>query len=144
MGSNCLAGLHNIWAQFLARTVSKCRKFWTVPAKYRAPPVDVRFRKFRNFSAGRENLAPDSLSYLCFIYQRLILLTYISTDINECDHPSMYPCINGTCTNTIGSYNCTCPAGTQSKDPKNSPCTPIPSMNKQHGVKVFIGIPSPL
>jgi len=28
--------------------------------------------------------------------------------INECDYPSMYPCINGTCINIIGSYNCTC------------------------------------
>lgn len=64
-------------------------------------------------------------------------------DINECDYPSMYSCINGTCTNTIGSYNCTCPAGTQSKDPKNSPCTPIPGTNKQPQVKVVIGIPSP-
>jgi len=61
-------------------------------------------------------------------------------DINECDYPSMYPCTNGTCTNTIGSYNCTCPAGTQSKDPKNSPCTPIPGTNKQLQVKVVIGI----
>ncbi|CAN6223716.1 unnamed protein product, partial [Urochloa humidicola] len=55
-------------------------------------------------------------------------------DINECEYPSKYPCINGTCANTIGSYNCTCPEGTQSSDPKNEPCTPIPPItgrNKQ-------------
>jgi len=36
-----------------------------VTAKYRAPPVDGRFRKFRNFSAGRENLG-NSLTGLFF------------------------------------------------------------------------------
>jgi len=63
------------------------------------------------------------------------------TDINECDSPSQHrPCINNTCTNTIGSYNCSCPAGTQSNDPRNIPCTPIPAPNnKQPQVKVVIG-----
>ena len=61
------------------------------------------------------------------------------TDINECHYPSLYPCMNnGTCTNTIGGYNCSCPEGTQSDDPKKMPCTPI--SKKQPPMKVFIGI----
>ncbi|KAJ1257928.1 hypothetical protein BS78_10G034200 [Paspalum vaginatum] len=62
-----------------------------------------------------------------------------SADINECNYPSLY-CINGTCTNTNGSYNCSCPPGTHSKDPKNAPCTPIPGINKQLQVKVVVGL----
>ena len=73
-------------SQFLVHTVSKCRKFWAVPAKYRAPPVDGRFR---NFSAGRENPAPRCnwaqnrnqyvpLKMTCKIELTLILLKIIS------------------------------------------------------------------
>jgi len=65
---------------------------------------------------------------------------FIRTDINECDYPSIYPCINGNCINTIGSYNCSCPGGTESKDPKNITCTPVSDTNKQPQVKVVIGI----
>ncbi|CAD6337800.1 unnamed protein product [Miscanthus lutarioriparius] len=61
-------------------------------------------------------------------------------DINECDDPSIYPCINGNCINTIGSYNCSCPGGTESKDPKNIACTPVSDTNKQPQVKVVIGV----
>ncbi|RZC48078.1 hypothetical protein C5167_041020 [Papaver somniferum] len=32
------------------------------------------------------------------------------TDINECEHKSNNPC-EGVCTNTIGSYKCSCPKG---------------------------------
>ncbi|CAD6337802.1 unnamed protein product [Miscanthus lutarioriparius] len=60
-------------------------------------------------------------------------------DINECDDPSIYPCINGNCINTIGSYNCSCPGGTESKDPKNIACTPVSDTNKSILV-VIIGI----
>ncbi|CAN6202626.1 unnamed protein product [Urochloa humidicola] len=44
-------------------------------------------------------------------------------DINECDSPLLYPC-HGKCKNTKGGYMCSCPPGTQSKDPKNAACTP--------------------
>jgi len=68
-------------------------------------------------------------------------------DINECDHPSLYPC-RGNCRNTFGSYNCLCPPGTHSDDPKSIPCSPIPSKDQpeettgpsQPEVKFVIGI----
>ncbi|CAL5045681.1 unnamed protein product [Urochloa decumbens] len=55
-------------------------------------------------------------------------------DINECDYPELYTC-HGDCTNTDGSYTCSCRAGTHSEDPKIAPCT---GSNDQ--VKVVIGI----
>ncbi|CAN6172422.1 unnamed protein product [Urochloa humidicola] len=59
-------------------------------------------------------------------------------DINECDNPSLYPCINGTCTNTNGSYDCSCPPGTHSNDPKSTPCIQTLGSN-QPQVKIIIG-----
>ncbi|TVU50146.1 hypothetical protein EJB05_01503 [Eragrostis curvula] len=58
-------------------------------------------------------------------------------DIDECQFPSKYPC-NGECINTIGGYNCSCPHGTHSTDPKSTPCNPIPGSNKPE-VNVLIG-----
>ncbi|CAL5045662.1 unnamed protein product [Urochloa decumbens] len=55
-------------------------------------------------------------------------------DINECDYPLLYTC-HGDCTNTDGSYTCSCRAGTHSEDPKIAPCT-----GSNHEVKVVIGI----
>jgi len=62
-------------------------------------------------------------------------------DINECDYPLQYPCtINkGICMNFNGSYDCICPKGTYSDDPKKTPCTSIASSN-QSEAKVVIGI----
>ncbi|WVZ82629.1 LOW QUALITY PROTEIN: hypothetical protein U9M48_029875 [Paspalum notatum var. saurae] len=78
------------------------------------------------------------LGYLCNCSQGYGGNPYLDgccQDINECDFPSLYPC-HGKCKNTIGSYTCSCPPGTQSKDPKNSPCTP--------NNKMFIGISTSL
>ncbi|CAL4906930.1 unnamed protein product [Urochloa decumbens] len=44
------------------------------------------------------------------------------TDINECEHKE-YPC-QGICENTSGSYECKCPSGYHSADPRNIPCNP--------------------
>ncbi|CAL5045666.1 unnamed protein product [Urochloa decumbens] len=44
-------------------------------------------------------------------------------DIDECDFPLSNPCNGNKCTNRIGSYICSCPAGTRSTDPENIPCT---------------------
>jgi len=87
---------------------------------------------------GLLNLPPTT--YLASI--SIVKTIVPRADINECDSPSQHrPCINNTCTNTIGSYNCSCPAGTQSNDPRNIPCSPIPvPNNKQPQVKVVIGI----
>ncbi|TVT99631.1 hypothetical protein EJB05_55000, partial [Eragrostis curvula] len=48
-----------------------------------------------------------------------------------------------TCSNTIGSYNCSCPQGTQSDDPKTAACTFIPDGLNQTEPEVVIGIFSP-
>ncbi|KAG2609312.1 hypothetical protein PVAP13_4KG028400 [Panicum virgatum] len=47
--------------------------------------------------------------------------------------------LGGICSNTFGSYNCLCPLGTHSDDPKSIPCSPIPSPDKPD-VKFVIGI----
>ncbi|KAJ1257921.1 hypothetical protein BS78_10G033700 [Paspalum vaginatum] len=81
---------------------------------------------------------PTGLGYLCNCskgYGGNPYLDESCQDINECDSPSLYPC-HGKCKNTIGSYTCSCPPGTQSKDPKNAPCTP--------NNKMFIGISTSL
>ncbi|WVZ53815.1 hypothetical protein U9M48_004707, partial [Paspalum notatum var. saurae] len=81
---------------------------------------------------------PTGLGYLCNCSQGYGGNPYLDgscQDIDECDSPSLYPC-HGKCKNTIGSYTCSCPPGTQSKDPKNAPCTP--------NNKIFIGISTSL
>ncbi|CAN6172415.1 unnamed protein product [Urochloa humidicola] len=70
--------------------------------------------------------ARNGPGYLCNCsegYEGNPYMDYGCQDINECDDPSLYPCRGGHCRNTIGSYTCSCPSGTQSKDPKNIPCT---------------------
>ncbi|WVZ82660.1 hypothetical protein U9M48_029901 [Paspalum notatum var. saurae] len=80
---------------------------------------------------------PSGAGYLCNCSQGYGGNPYIGScqDINECDSPWLYPC-QGKCKNTIGNYTCSCPLGTQSKDPKNEACTP--------NIKMFIGIPGSL
>ncbi|WOK98879.1 wall-associated receptor kinase 3-like [Canna indica] len=58
-------------------------------------------------------------------------------DINECALPERYTC-NGTCTNTEGSFNCTCPPGTVG-DPKHGVCINIPDKNKTLLLGVIVG-----
>ncbi|CAL9201619.1 unnamed protein product, partial [Musa hybrid cultivar] len=57
-------------------------------------------------------------------------------DINECRNPQKYVCY-GTCTNTNGSYSCTCPPGS-SGDPTQKACIP----GKKHTLVlgVIIGV----
>jgi len=85
--------------------------------------------------------AQNGLGYRCNCSQGYEGNPYLKEgcqDINECDHPSLYPC-RGICSNTFGSYNCLCPLGTHSDDPKSIPCSPIPSPDKPD-VKFVIGI----
>ncbi|CAL9079852.1 unnamed protein product [Musa textilis] len=57
-------------------------------------------------------------------------------DIDECRNPQKYLCY-GTCTNTMGSYSCTCPPGS-SGDPTQKACVP----DKKHTLVlgVIIGV----
>ncbi|CAN6223713.1 unnamed protein product [Urochloa humidicola] len=83
----------------------------------------------------------NGLGYRCNCSQGYEGNPYINggcQDINECDHPSLYPC-RGSCSDTFGSYNCLCPPGTHSDDPKSIPCSSIPSPD-QPEVKFVIGI----
>ncbi|CAL5050760.1 unnamed protein product [Urochloa decumbens] len=83
----------------------------------------------------------NGLGYRCNCPQGYEGNPYINggcQDINECDHPSLYPC-RGNCSNTFGSYNCLCPPGTHSDDPKTIPCSGILSPD-QPEVKFVIGI----
>ncbi|URD90568.1 OsWAK receptor-like protein kinase [Musa troglodytarum] len=57
------------------------------------------------------------------------------TDIDECIFPQKYVCY-GTCTNTMGSYSCTCPPGTTG-DPKRA-C--IPDKKQTVLLGVIIGV----
>uniref|UniRef100_A0A0E0DWP0 Protein kinase domain-containing protein n=1 Tax=Oryza meridionalis TaxID=40149 RepID=A0A0E0DWP0_9ORYZ len=55
-----------------------------------------------------------------------------TADINECNATRFPNSCKGICSNTDGSYDCKCPLGTHSDDPKNKECVPQ--------VKLVIGI----
>ena len=42
---------------------------------------------------------------------KIDLLIYVSTDINECMEYDDLCAVNATCTNTIGTYQCSCDTG---------------------------------
>ncbi|MQM15964.1 hypothetical protein Taro_048917 [Colocasia esculenta] len=68
-----------------------------------------------------------SLGYVCSCsagYQGNPYLEHGCKDIDECADPGRYPC-NESCTKTPGSYNCSCPPGAASADPKRFPCLPM-------------------
>ncbi|WVZ82650.1 hypothetical protein U9M48_029894 [Paspalum notatum var. saurae] len=82
---------------------------------------------------------PNGLGYRCICSQGYQGNPYIvdgCIDINECTDPDL---CHGRCRNTMGSYDCSCRPGTQSIDPKSTPCTPIPGSNQQIEVKFVIG-----
>ncbi|CAN6252812.1 unnamed protein product [Urochloa humidicola] len=58
-------------------------------------------------------------------------------DIDECAFPEQYLCLGG-CTNTIGSYSCTCPKGTRSSNASIVHCSPYQDPTKT--VKMVLGI----
>ena len=45
--------------------------------------------------------------HLCNYYHMI----YVSTDINECMEYDDLCAVNATCTNTIGTYQCSCDTG---------------------------------
>ncbi|WVZ82653.1 hypothetical protein U9M48_029895 [Paspalum notatum var. saurae] len=85
---------------------------------------------------------PSAPGYLCNCSQGYEGNPYIDgscQDINECDSPWLYPC-QGKCKNTIGNYTCSCPLGTQSKDPKTASCTTSIGMSIGIGVVSAAGV----
>jgi len=58
-------------------------------------------------------------------------------DIDECKNQNQYPCL-GICSNTKGSYSCSCPAGTQSVNPKISTCTPGAASQRAKLIGTFL------
>ncbi|XP_042424448.1 wall-associated receptor kinase 2-like [Zingiber officinale] len=71
------------------------------------------------------NATGDQLGYRCNCSEGYKGNPYVLNgcqDIDECQNPKEYNCM-GTCTNTEGSYNCTCKPGTYG-DPKIGGCIP--------------------
>ncbi|OEL20757.1 Wall-associated receptor kinase 1 [Dichanthelium oligosanthes] len=58
-------------------------------------------------------------------------------DIDECAFPEQYLC-HGQCTNTIGSYICTCPKGTRSTNASTIDCSPY--QDSTQTIKMVLGI----
>ncbi|CAN6247514.1 unnamed protein product [Urochloa humidicola] len=88
--------------------------------------------------------SPNATGYLCNCMDGFEGNPYLADgcqDINECRKPDQYMCF-GICSNTIGSYNCFCPSGTHSNDPKISTCSPDAVSEKAKLTKLFIGISS--
>ncbi|KAF8024774.1 hypothetical protein BT93_F1832 [Corymbia citriodora subsp. variegata] len=69
----------------------------------------------------------------CFFH-----LEYIPTDVNEC--VISQPCI-GLCTDFLGTYNCSCPEGSQGDGRKDGKgCTPIIHEKRFRSIDVVIGV----
>ncbi|TKW38494.1 hypothetical protein SEVIR_1G118400v4 [Setaria viridis] len=88
--------------------------------------------------------SPNATGYLCNCKDGFEGNPYLADgcqDINECQKPDHYKCF-GICSNTIGGYNCSCPSGTHSIDPKISICNPHTASEKAKLTKLFIGISS--
>ncbi|KAI3852210.1 hypothetical protein MKX03_012282 [Papaver bracteatum] len=84
----------------------------------------------------------DGLGYRCSCNKGYGGNPYFSPgcqDVNECEDPTNNPC-EGICTNTIGSYGCTCPKGSSGDGRKDgSGCTL--NNNKEFPIlKVSIGV----
>ncbi|XP_062202412.1 wall-associated receptor kinase 3-like [Phragmites australis] len=88
--------------------------------------------------------SPNATGYLCNCSNGFAGNPYLADgcqDINECQIRDQYMC-HGICSNTIGGYNCSCPSGTYSIDPKRQTCSPIAASERAKLTKMFIGISS--
>lgn len=59
---------------------------------------------------GKSNGRASDLLLVCWWRLRVCVIA----DVNECEDTSL--CLGGQCTNTIGSYSCSCPAGLELVD----------------------------
>jgi len=74
---------------------------------------------------------------ICQVDLMSILVFLVTlTDTDECAFPEQYLCL-GQCTNTIGSYSCTCPKGTRSTDASMINC--VPYQDPTQTVKMVLG-----
>nr|DAD29449.1 TPA_asm: hypothetical protein HUJ06_030917 [Nelumbo nucifera] len=113
---------------------------------------NVTMRNATTYACGNNSgchKSPNELGYLCKCldgYQGNPYLQHGCQDINECSDPTLNDCLPSTiCTNTAGSYNCSCPSGTEGDGRRNgSGCIPIPppppSQTKFRVIQVCIGI----
>ena len=63
---------------------------------------------FRNFQYYWRTLRKSGFLFLLFLFAIYLWLLFVS-DINECESS---PCLNnGTCTDRINAFNCSCPPG---------------------------------
>ncbi|XP_004295468.1 PREDICTED: wall-associated receptor kinase 2-like [Fragaria vesca subsp. vesca] len=60
-------------------------------------------------------------------------------DTDECIAPTN-PCNNGTCTNTVGGYTCSCNKGLTFRNESPKGCIPNPSISKNKSLKVVLGV----
>jgi hypothetical protein len=104
---------------------SKGNPTWKMGAKVIESPVN-----FLHYTSKLPVYWYSVIVYSCLVF----------ADINECQKPDQYKCF-GICSNTIGGYNCSCPSGTHSIDPKNSIWNPHTASEKAKLTKkkLFIG-----
>ncbi|XP_010247970.1 PREDICTED: wall-associated receptor kinase 5-like [Nelumbo nucifera] len=109
---------------------------------------NVTMRNATTYACGNNSdcyKSPDGIGYLCRClkgYQGNPYLEDGCQDINECSDPTKNDCLSSTiCINTPGSYNCSCPPGTEWDVRRNGGCVPLPpSQTKLRVIQVSIGI----
>ncbi|XP_010277596.1 PREDICTED: wall-associated receptor kinase 5-like [Nelumbo nucifera] len=100
-----------------------------------------------NYACGKNSEcfnSPNGLGYLCNCSQGYQGNPYLENgcqDIDECAYPTLNDCSSsGQCTNTPGSYYCSCPDGTQGDGRKNGSGCVAPPRKRSQLIQVCLGI----